>query len=148
MLKLQCLWALSWHLLSSMGSVHHGWTPLAKMLYVWPEGLEWFNWPQIHLPHRVCISRVWGEEATLLLTSWRCSLPWVLLVGCGHTVALWCRYFKMLSRFGRECLSHFHSSCFSPLGCNSAVVEVICYFCCWGRGVMYHTPKLRNLEEN
>lgn len=89
--------------------VGHPWQKCSMCL---SEGLEWVNWPQIHVPHPVCISWVWGEEATLLLTSWGCSLPWALLVGCGHTVtvALWCRSFKMLTSFGRECLSPCHSS--------------------------------------
>lgn len=113
-----------------MESVCRGWTPLepGKNTPCVARGVGWVNWPQIHVPPPPCLHLMGvGGGGAVAAHQLGLLLAWTLLVGCGHvvTVALWCRYFKMLSRFGRECFSHRPSSRFVTFGMHAAVVEVV-----------------------
>lgn len=122
--------------------VGHPWS-LAKTLHVWPEGSGGLIGPKSMYPPPPCLHLMGvGGGGAVAAHQLGLLLAWTLLVGCGHvvTVALWCRYFKMLSRFGRECFSHRSSSRFVTFGMHAAVVEVVVISAVGGE-VWFTTPQ-------
>lgn len=76
-----------------------------------------------------CHGRCWWDVGTLWL--WHCGVD----------------PSKCLPVLAENVLAPAIHPLFITFGMHSAVV-VICYFCCWGAGVMHHTPKLQTPEEN